>query len=580
MQQFRKNIRLTVKTVREHLSDDVSMLTLQTIQRLPQKVRNPLTAAGSALPGRPFEMLSTVSHSARGNRELVRRRAELAASRNASPRLLVRYADVLINQGDVEAARGALQAIGPETPGRAKSEARLLWYRGAMSDAISKLDGIDGARLLRERFESELRSLQGKRPNVQPVRAYQPREDRVMHILTNSLPHTTSGYAQRSHSILRSLSERGWNVMAVTRIGWPVQTGAIHASETDVIDDIAYRRILPDHLESGFDERLQQHAELLLEIVQQERPAILHTTTHWTNAMVVSAVASAVGIPWVYEVRGQLADTWAATRGEDARDSERYRLFVEREDEMSREADGVVTLGENMRLRLVEAGVGEDIVICPNAVGGDFLNKPQSTIQARSKLGLDPALEYIGTVSSVVTYEGFDTIVDAVAKLAQARPKLRFVLVGDGTALPGLMERARALGIEDRLIAPGRVDRSFAPTYHQALDVFVVPREDTPVTRAVTPMKSVEASASAKPVVASDLPALRELVKDQETGLLVAPGDVSAWALTLDALLDDELTRTRMGDSGRTWVLNERTWSANAVKYDALYRSLLRFCKM
>src|SRR5699024_10178632 len=60
---------------------------------------------------------------------------------------------------------------------------------------------------------------------------------------------------------------------------------------------------------------------------------------------------------------------------------------------------------------------------------------------------------------------------------------------------------------------------------HQALDIFVVPRVSTQVTRIVTPMKSVEASASGKPVIASDLPALAELVNHEKTGLLVPAED-------------------------------------------------------
>src|SRR5699024_6738842 len=93
--------------------------------------------------------------------------------------------------------------------------------------------------------------------------------------------------------------------------------------------------------------------------------------------------------------------------------------------------------------------------------------------------------------------------------------------------------------------------------------------------RVVTPMKSVEASASAKPVIASDLPALSELVTHEKTGLLVPAGDTDAWAEAILSLLEQPERAAQMGRAGRQWVLEERTWQANAEKYDQLYRKIL-----
>jgi glycosyltransferase involved in cell wall biosynthesis len=373
-----------------------------------------------------------------------------------------------------------------------------------------------------------------------------------------------------------SLRELGWDVSAVTRIGWPITTGALLAESKDFVDDIKYQRLLPSQMESHFSERLQQNADMLLEYVLAHRPALLHTTTHWTNAVVVQAVAEAVGIPWVYEVRGQLGDTWASARGDDAYKTDYYRLFQEREREATLAADGLVTLGEQMKKNLVQFGAkAEEIVLSPNAVGGRFLHEPGDTTTARAELGLDPHLEYVGTVSSLVPYEGIETVVEAAAKLMPQRPKLRLLIVGDGTALPNIIETARGLGIADRLITPGRVDREKSHLYHQALNIFVVPRVSTQVTRMVTPMKSVEASASAKPVLASDLPALAELVQHDKTGLLVPAEDPDAWAVAIDHLLEHTEVAKTMGEAGRQWVLEERTWQANAEKYNKLYQQIL-----
>ena len=110
--------------------------------------------------------------------------------------------------------------------------------------------------------------------------------------------------------------------------------------------------------------------------------------------------------------------------------------------------------------------------------------------------------------------------------------------------------------------------------HHAALDVFVVPRRDLPVTRSVTPMKSIEASAVGRPVVASDLPALAELVEDGVTGALFAPEELSSLVSMLEPLITDPGRARRLGEAGREWALSTRTWQGNAARYAELYRSL------
>ena len=162
----------------------------------------------------------------------------------------------------------------------------------------------------------------------------------------------------------------------------------------------------------------------------------------------------------------------------------------------------------------------------------------------------------------------------AVARLAPEHPRLRLRIVGDGVALPGLRVLAHRLGIADICEFPGRVAREDAVWHHSALDVFCVPRRDLPVTRAVTPMKSVEASALGRPVVASDLPALAELVEDGVTGELFRAEDLDAFVAALGRLLSRPEEAERLGRAGRDWALATRTWSSNVTRYRDLYTAL------
>ncbi|MCO1339026.1 hypothetical protein BJH93_09010 [Kocuria polaris] len=453
-----------------------------------------------------------------------------------------------------------------DAEGMELTRAKLDFYNGHTTSAIDRLDPQSARHSrLRDRYVAERDVFGQWTPSVSSVADYEPRPDVVLHLLTNSLPYTATGYTQRSHFLLRAQADEGWEVHAVTRLGYPESLGFAHSPKKQRIDDVVYHRLLVKGGIPNLRDRLQQEAERMLELVLKVRPGVLHTTTHFVNGLVVRAVAEAVGIPWIYEVRGQLSDTWASKRGPEAASTERYERFNIRELEVMRDADLVLTLGTSMQQRIEAQGVPRDkIRLTPNAVGNAFLETPPSSRTVKPKLGLDPNKVLIGTVSSLVGYEGIDDLLTAFAILRDRRVDVELVVAGSGTAMQSLRVHAAELGLDPENIFVGRVPAAEAVNYHRALDVFVVPRKDFAVTRSVTPLKPVEAMASCRPVVASDLPALREMVKDGATGICVTPEDPHALAAAIESLVDDSDLREKMGFAGRELVLTTRTWKRNA----------------
>lgn len=585
-----RHVSLLARTAWEHLGGDPAVFALQVSRRLPSamsaRAGRALVSLGSRLPSVGALGLSLV-----GEQDALGQAFDSAQLQDpVSPAVLRRLAEIAIASDRPDDAFRLTAAIpGPDTPsGMAGTLARRDTQLGALGQALAPLqrDWLRGSATHGEREQllrlaDERAQLHGRSPSLPELsQPYRPQPRTVVHVLTNSLPHTASGYAVRSHALLSAQAAAGWQVHAQTRPGYPAQVGRLGARDLEVIDGVHYHRISPASLPRTASGRLQLQAEELLGLCLEVRPAVLHTTTHYVNAMVVREVAETLGIPWVYEVRGQLADTWASRRPPVSGVSERYTCFQQREAEAMISADDVATLGAAMAQRVEEVTEGRvpasRVRLCPNAVGADHAAEPEPVEQVRARLGLEAlgiaqGQYLVGTVSSVVDYEGLDELVRAVALLPE---QITAVIVGDGAARPGLESLARELGVADRVIFPGRVDRAAARAWQRALDVFVVPRQDREVTRSVTPLKLAEASACAVPVIASDLPALAELVDDGVTGQLVPPEDPESLADAVRRLWADPGTGSRLGRAGREAVLRERTWEAVAASTLARYDEL------
>jgi glycosyltransferase involved in cell wall biosynthesis len=125
--------------------------------------------------------------------------------------------------------------------------------------------------------------------------------------------------------------------------------------------------------------------------------------------------------------------------------------------------------------------------------------------------------------------KGQDTVLRAMRSLADRGVALRFVLVGDGSLKAHLQELAAELGLQDRVVFAGQLDRSGVRRALDSADVFVMPSFGEGLPRA-----AIEAMARGLPVIGSRIGGFRELLDERH---LVPPGDVEALARTLEVLI-------------------------------------------
>jgi glycosyltransferase involved in cell wall biosynthesis len=171
----------------------------------------------------------------------------------------------------------------------------------------------------------------------------------------------------------------------------------------------------------------------------------------------------------------------------------------------------------------------------------------------------------------VLPHKGYDDLVRALALLQEKLPRVKCLIVGKAPRrgyLRKLLRRAEHLSIRERLIVAG-FQEDVVPFLH-AMDVFVLPSrtEGLPIT-------ILEAMAAGKPVVATAVGGIPEVVRDDETGLLVPPGDPGRLAEAVMRLLEAPALAKAMGEAGRRQVESRFTMEQEARQTARVYGQVL-----
>jgi glycosyltransferase involved in cell wall biosynthesis len=286
---------------------------------------------------------------------------------------------------------------------------------------------------------------------------------------------------------------------------------------------------------------------------------------HWVVPGGVIAAAAAGPRPLVISLHG--SDVFVAEKHAAVGRAARWAFG---------KAAYVTACSEDLRQRAI--GLGADRArsrTIPYGVDATrFRPDPDARARVRAKWGLAPDAEIVLGVGRFVRKKGFEYLVDAVARLAPARPRLRLVLAGAGDLRAELEGRLAARGIADRAVLPGVLLQDEVAAALAAADVSVVPSVRDPSGNVDgLPNVVLETLASGTPLVASPAGGIGAVVKDGMTGLLAPEADVSAIAASVQRLLDDRVLAARIGQAGRGWAAREGTWERAIDGFSAAYET-------
>ncbi len=189
-------------------------------------------------------------------------------------------------------------------------------------------------------------------------------------------------------------------------------------------------------------------------------------------------------------------------------------------------------------------------------------------IEARAEPPPLPGAPRLAIVGRLIPIKGHDVLLRAVARARERLPGLTLEIAGDGELEAELRATATRLGLDDAVTFLGRV-APVDPVLERA-EVVVVPSFGEGFG-----MVALEAMERGRPVIASDVGGLPEIVDEGRTGMLVPPGDVEALARAIAELADDPARAAAMGEAGRTRALEEFSQDRCTERIAALYETAL-----
>ncbi|MDP3793691.1 MAG: glycosyltransferase family 4 protein, partial [Candidatus Uhrbacteria bacterium] len=184
-----------------------------------------------------------------------------------------------------------------------------------------------------------------------------------------------------------------------------------------------------------------------------------------------------------------------------------------------------------------------------------------------------PTLLFVGGLDQAHAFKGLTDLFQAFCRLDSAA---HLLIVGDGDLKFTYEERTRVLGIASRVHFLGRVDDETLRDAYRGSDVLVLPSTNTAEAFSLV---ALEAGACGTPVIASDLPGVRTVVRHGETGLLVPPKDHAALVSALERLLSDRDLRQTLGRAAHDFVTKNFSWDKHVDELIEVYQEVcaLRF---
>jgi glycosyltransferase involved in cell wall biosynthesis len=387
---------------------------------------------------------------------------------------------------------------------------------------------------------------------------------KVIHVITR---FDKGGSAENTFITVRDLDKARYNVVLIngtspSRDSADMETAAEKAN-TDTARGHQVRMICLRSLVRDLRPFLDVAAFFsLLRIIRRERPHIVHTHTSKAGilgrwAARLCCVPIIVHTPHGHVFWGYF-NSWQT------------KLFISLERCAARITTAIVTLSPQEKedhLRFHIAPEEKFTVIHSGVDLGKFRSELYQPLETRALMDIPTDGTVIATAGRLTAIKGQDVLIRAVSELIRRGEKIFLILLGEGERRHELEELTLQLGISEKVRFFGW--RPDVARILAACDIFCFPSLNEGMGKAL-----IEAMALGKPVVASDIGGMRDIIRPGGNGLLVPVGDIAAWTEAIARLCHDPARSRRLGNAGQQIALR---YSAEnmVIMIDQLYGKLL-----
>lgn len=226
-------------------------------------------------------------------------------------------------------------------------------------------------------------------------------------------------------------------------------------------------------------------------------------------------------------------------------------------------ADGIVAVADDLKGHIHKDYniSNEKIFVIPNGADIDVF-RPILTDKAKELSGLDNNSRYICYVGGLKKWQGIEFLVKSAPAILEKEPNTKFLIIGRGNS-DDLINLAKKLGVDKKFIFIYDVPHESVPIYINVGDICVAPFCKG---RIASPIKIYEYMACGKPIVASDISGIGDLLEKSFAGVSVPPNDVTSLSENIVTLLKDDKLRDIMGKNARKYIIENCTWNMTAKR--------------
>jgi len=384
---------------------------------------------------------------------------------------------------------------------------------------------------------------------------------RVLYSAFDVVPRP-KGASIHIQQFLRALVSAGYQVHLVTP-----NDGTLPTEST--LEGARVTRI--PTLETGnYLERATAFGQAVFDLLAKEPPFdFAHYRSVWSGLNMVQA-KSKYDYKTIYEVNGlpsiELKYHYPGIEG-----SQLLEKIRERELATLAQSDSLVCVSQVTRAFLVSLGVRENrITVIPNGASPKNFPVAQRAFEGERP----PTMLYIGTLAD---WQGLETLLKAMPLIINNHA-VRLQIVGRGRSRQRrvLRKQIRKLGLDDYVCVLDPLPHSQIPALIENADICVAPLglNDRNVVQGCCPIKVLEYMAAGRPQLASNLPVVRELLREGVDGILFWPDDPEDLARGALRLLEDHQLAKCMGDNARRRIEEGFTWHDAGKKLLKLYGKL------